>query len=82
MSEDVTIRAARAKQLLEDEVMMEAFSGCSHDAAMRVLAADLKNPCDCIAAVAEAKATANFEMKLREFITAGQSAVRKPFVVA
>jgi hypothetical protein len=27
MSEDVTIRAARAQQLLEDEVLTEAMSG-------------------------------------------------------
>jgi hypothetical protein len=37
MSEDVTIRAARAQQLLEDEVLVEAFKGLSQDVAERTI---------------------------------------------
>jgi hypothetical protein len=82
MSEDVTIRAARAQQLLEDEVLVEAFKGLSQDVAERVFRADLKDAAACIAVVAAAQAINDFELKLREYVTAGKAAERKPYKVA
>jgi hypothetical protein len=82
MNEDIQIRAARAQQLLADEVLNEAIISLSQDAADRVEIADLSNAAQCIAAVASAQAAANFVSKLREFVTAGKAAERKPFKVA
>jgi hypothetical protein len=82
MSEDVTIRAARAEQLLEDEVLLEAFHDLSQDVANRVFTTDLKDAAACIAAVAAAQATSNFELQLRAYVTAGKAAERKPYKVA
>jgi hypothetical protein len=82
MTDDVTIRAARAQQLLEDEVLSEALQSISVDAMSALMLTDLKDPAACIAAVAAAKATGNFEVKLKEYITAGKAAERKPYKVA
>jgi hypothetical protein len=82
MSEDIQIRAARAQQLLEDEVLAEAIISLSQDAADRVDIADLSNAAQCIAAVASAQAAANFVSKLKGFVTSGKAAERKPFKVA
>jgi hypothetical protein len=82
MSEDIQIRAARAQQLLEDEVLIEALISLSQDAADRVDAASLRDGAECIAAVAAAQAAANFAGKLKEFVTAGKVVERKPHRVA
>jgi len=80
--EDVQVRAARARQLLEDETLLEALNGVSQDVANLLLVTDLRDASACIAAVAAAQATKDFELKLRQFITSGRATQRKPHVVA
>jgi hypothetical protein len=82
MSEDIQIRAARAEQLLEDEVLIEAFGGYNKDALARLLMVDLSNPTDCVAAVASFQASQEFIEKLRGYVTYGKAAERKPYKVA
>jgi hypothetical protein len=82
VSDDVTIRAARAQQLLEDEVFNEAFLSLNQDAFDTIVLTDIKDAAACIAAVAKAKAVADFELKFREYITAGKASERKPYKVA
>jgi hypothetical protein len=82
MSEDVTIRAARAQQLLEDETLLEAFGGYNKDALAKLLMVDLSNSTECVAAVASFQASQEFLEKLREYVTAGKAAERKPYKVA
>jgi hypothetical protein len=82
MNEDVQIRAARAQQLLEDEVLVEALNGITKDALYRAGTASLASSSECIAAIAYLQATADIHNKLNEFITAGKAAERKPYKVA
>jgi hypothetical protein len=82
MSEDVTIRAARAQQLLDDEVLNEALHGYVTDVAARILRADLKDAAECVASVAAYQASQEFLTRLRSFVTSGKAAERKPFKVA
>jgi hypothetical protein len=82
MSEDVMIRAARAEQLRDDEVLREAMSSIMGDALEQAGRVSLDDAARCIAAVAALQAVGAFENKLREFITAGKAAERKPFKVA
>jgi hypothetical protein len=82
MTDDVTIRAARAKQLLEDEVLQETFQSLNQNALDTIVLTDIKDAAACIAAIAKAKAVADFELKFREYVTAGKAAERKPYKVA
>jgi phosphosulfolactate phosphohydrolase-like enzyme len=82
MSEDVTIRAARAQQLIEDEVLEEGLSGVVADALYAVANADLSNQAECVAAVAAFQAAEAFSGKLKQYITSGRATGRKPFKVA
>jgi hypothetical protein len=82
MSEDVEIRAARAQQLLDDEVLAEALQGYVTDVVARLLRADLKDTAECVASVAAFQASQEFQNQLRSFVTAGKAAERKPFKVA
>jgi hypothetical protein len=82
MSEDVTIRAARAEQLLEDEVLREALDSITGDALFKSGTANLADAAECIAAVAALQAAGSLGVKLREYITAGKAAERKPYKVA
>jgi hypothetical protein len=82
MSEDVTIRAARAQQLLEDEVLREALKELNDDAATNALVTPLNHPEKCVAAVAAIQAVGEFEAKLLQYINAGKAAERKPYKVA
>jgi hypothetical protein len=81
MSEDVTIRAARAQQLLEDEVLNDAMAMVMADAMNQVLVTPL-NGTECIAAIAALQAANGMSQKLQSFITAGKAAERKPYKVA
>jgi hypothetical protein len=81
MSEDVTIRAARAEQLLADEVFNEAMALLITEAMSRALVTPLEGS-PCIAAVAAIQAANAVSEQLRSFITAGKAAERKPFKVA
>jgi hypothetical protein len=82
MTDDVNIRGARALQLLEDEVLQEAITGMVEDAWAVALRADLRNPANCIAAIATVQATDRFKDQLKEYVTAGKAAERKPYKVA
>jgi hypothetical protein len=82
MSEDVTIRAARAEQLLVDEVFNEALTAVLGDALLRAQSADLASKEECIASIAAIQAAGVFQDKLRSFVTSGKAAERKPFKVA
>jgi hypothetical protein len=82
MTEDVTIRAARAEQLLDDEVLVEALHGYVTDVIARLLRADLKDAAECVASVAAFQASQEFQNQLRSFVTSGKAAERKPFKVA
>jgi hypothetical protein len=82
MSDEVTIRAARAQQLLEDEVFVDAFNAALQDGLLRALRADLGNPTECVASIAVIQAASAFQDKLKEYITAGKAAERKPYKVA
>jgi hypothetical protein len=82
MSEDIQIRAARAEQLLEDEVFQEAMNSSMGDALEAAGRVDLDNAAGCIAAIAALQAIGAFQNKLRGYITAGKASERKPFKVA
>jgi hypothetical protein len=82
MSEDVTIRAARAEQLLEDEVLQEALDAMIKGALAEAVTTDLSNPTECVAAIASIQAACDFQDSLKSFVTAGKAAERKPFKVA
>jgi Arc/MetJ-type ribon-helix-helix transcriptional regulator len=82
MSEDVTIRAARAEQLLADEVLREALKEMNDDAAINATVTPLNDAAKCVAAVAAIRAAGEFEAKLLQYITAGKAAERKPYKVA
>jgi hypothetical protein len=82
MSEDVTIRAARAEQLLQDEVLGEALTAMFQEAVDAALRTDLSKPDECVAAVAAIKACSGMGLQLKSFITSGKAAERKPFKVA
>jgi DNA repair protein RadC len=82
MTDDVAIRAARAQQLLEDEVLNEAMEALHEDAIEIVLRADLASAERCVAAVSYLQATNALIDKLRSFVTAGKAAERKPYKVA
>jgi hypothetical protein len=82
MSEDIKIRAARAEQLLADDVLIEAFNGFNHDAVARVLSANLSDPTECVAAVASFQASQEFLEKLRGYVTDGKAAGRNKIYVA
>jgi hypothetical protein len=82
MSEDVTIRAARAEQLLEDEVLQRALTNLRDDAWFRAVSTPLSDPEKCVGALAAIQATSDFESRLREFVLDGRVAERKPFKVA
>jgi hypothetical protein len=82
MSEDVTIRAARAQQLLEDEVLQEAVATLIDDAWYGAIATPLSDTQKCVAAVASIQAISDFESRLRQFVTDGKVAERKPYKVA
>jgi hypothetical protein len=79
--EDVTIRAARAKQLLEDEVLNGAMANLMADALARALLTPLEAT-GCIAAIAALQAANSASEQLQSFITAGKAAERKPYKVA
>jgi|tagenome__1003787_1003787.scaffolds.fasta_scaffold13787488_1 hypothetical protein len=82
MSEDVRIKAARAEQLLEDEVLTEAMEGIIRDALFHAGTVSLANAPECIGAIAALQAAGDLNRKLREYVTAGKAAERKPFKVA
>jgi hypothetical protein len=82
LSEDIQIRAARAQQLLEDEILMEALDSLVKENLYQAALADLGNPTQCVGAVAAIQAISAFSGKLQEYITAGKAAERKPFKVA
>jgi hypothetical protein len=80
--EDIKIRAARAEQLLADEVLNEAFDAQSAAVLGRLLRADLRDNLECVAVVAALQASQGFKEELRSFVTSGKAAERKPFKVA
>jgi hypothetical protein len=82
MSEDLKIRAARAEQLLEDEVLVEAKNNIMLEALERAHRASLANPSECVAAVAAIQAANNFVADLKSFVVSGKAAERKRFKVA
>jgi hypothetical protein len=82
MSEDAEIRAARAEQLLEDEVLQKALDGVTSDALLKAGMASLSDASECIAAIAALQAAASFNGKLREFVTAGKPTGRNKIYVA
>jgi hypothetical protein len=82
LTEDVTIRAARAEQLLADEVLGEALTALFQEAVDAALRTDLSKPDECVAAVAAIKACSGAILQLKSFITSGKAAERKPFKVA
>jgi hypothetical protein len=82
MSEDVTIRAARAQQLLEDEVLQNVLTGMVEDAWAEANRADLSNPTSCVAAIGVIQSIDDFKSKLQSLVTSGKAAERKPFKVA
>jgi hypothetical protein len=82
MSEDVTIRAARAQQLLEDEVLQEALDAMIKSSLAEAMTTDLSNPTECVAAIASIQAAGDFQDSLKQYITAGKAAERKPYKVA
>jgi hypothetical protein len=80
--EDVTIRAARAEQLLQDEVFNEAMDSVLDQALSAALRAVLSDPTECVAAIANLQASHYLQEILRSFVTAGKAAERKPYKVA
>jgi hypothetical protein len=82
MSEDIQIRAARAQQLLDDEVLNEAMDAVLDQALSFALRAALSDPTECVAAIADLQAAHDLQESLRSFVTAGKAAERKPFKVA
>jgi hypothetical protein len=82
MSEDIQIRAARAQQLLDDEVLNEAMDAVLNQALSFALRAALSDPTECVAAIADLQAAHDLQESLRSFVTAGKAAERKPFKVA
>jgi hypothetical protein len=80
--EDIQIRAARAQQLIEDEVLVEAVDKITLAALERAARADLSDAAECVACVAAIQATNNFVADLKSFVTSGRAAERKPFKVA
>jgi hypothetical protein len=82
MSEDIQIRAARAQQLLDDEVLNEAMDAVLDQALSLALRAALSDPTECVAAIADLQAAHDLQESLRSFVTAGKAAERKPFKVA
>jgi hypothetical protein len=82
MSEDATIRASRAEQLLADETLNEALDAQSASVLSRLLRADLRDNVECVAVVAALQASQGFKEELRSFIISGKAAERKPFKVA
>jgi hypothetical protein len=82
MSEDIQIRAARAQQLLDDEVLKEALEVIAADAFFRAGTANLADASECVAAIAAIQAATSLEYGLRKFVTDGKAVERKPFKVA
>jgi hypothetical protein len=82
MSEDIQIRAARAEQLLEDEVLQKALANLRNDAWFRAVSTPLSDSEKCIGALAAIQATSDLESRLREFVLDGKVAERKPYKVA
>jgi hypothetical protein len=80
--EDVRIRAARAEQLLQDEVLSSAFMAQTEAILARLLQASLSDPTQCVAAVAAFQASQEFKDQLQSYITSGKSAGRNRIYVA
>jgi hypothetical protein len=80
--EDVTIRAARAQQLMDDEVFNEAMDSVLDQALSAALRAALNDSTECVAAIANLQAAHDLQETLRSFVTAGKAAERKPYKVA
>jgi mannose-1-phosphate guanylyltransferase len=80
--EDIQIRAARAQQLLEDEVLVEAVDKITLAALERATMANLADAAECVACVAAIQAVNHFVADLKSFVTSGRAAERKPFRVA
>jgi hypothetical protein len=80
--EDTQIRAARAEQLLDDEVLKEALETIAADALFKAGTANLADPKECVAAIAAIQAITSLEYELKKFVTDGKAAQRKPHIVA
>jgi hypothetical protein len=80
--DDVEINAARAEQLIQDELLQNILATMMHDALNAVDTTDLGNQPECVAAVARIQAAHEFMDRLKGIVTAGKAAKRKPFKVA
>jgi hypothetical protein len=80
--DDVEINAARAEQLIQDELLQNVLTTMMHDALNAVDHTDLGNQTECVAAVARIQAAHDFMNRLKGIVTAGKAAKKKPFVVA
>jgi hypothetical protein len=82
MSQEASIRATRAQQLLDDEVLQEALAEIQADAKFKALNTDLSNQSQCVEAIAQIQAAETMLTILRAYITAGKAEQRKPFKAA
>jgi hypothetical protein len=78
---DASVRAERAQQLLDDELLTEALDTLERDAVGTALQAEFKGE-DCIAVVAYLQAAYSVRQQLKSVLTTGKAQEQKRPAVA
>jgi hypothetical protein len=79
---DAEIRAVRAQQLLDDEVLQEALRALEAHALQTALRAKTYDPHEAVSAISHLKAAHAIRSQLESLITTGKLQGRKPVQVA